>query len=74
MPGLDPVIAVEIDKLIEAGFIRDVQYPKWISNIVIVLKKSGQIRVCVDFRDLNDACRSLKSWWTQPLATRHCHS
>ncbi|KAM2302315.1 hypothetical protein ACFX1S_033139 [Malus domestica] len=71
---LIPRIEVEIDKLIEAGFIRDVQYPKWISNIVIVLKKSGQIRVCVDFRDLNDACRSSKSWWAQPLATRHCHS
>ncbi|KAM1025000.1 hypothetical protein TB2_037605 [Malus domestica] len=56
MPGLDPIIVVEIDKLIEAGFIREVQYPKWISNIIIVLKKSGQIRVCVDFRDLNDAC------------------
>ncbi|KAM1024147.1 hypothetical protein ACFX2C_037459 [Malus domestica] len=61
MPGLDPVIAMhhlaaEIDKLIEARFIREVQYPKWISNIVIVLKKSGQIRVCVDFWDLNDAC------------------
>ncbi|KAM2901555.1 hypothetical protein FF1_007532 [Malus domestica] len=56
MPDLDPIIVVEIDKLIEAGFIREVQYPKWISNIVIVLKKSGQIRVCVDFRDLNDAC------------------
>ncbi|KAB2626360.1 S2-RNase [Pyrus ussuriensis x Pyrus communis] len=53
---LIPQIEVEIDKLIEAGFIREVQYPKWISNIVIVLKKSGQIRVCVDFRDLNDAC------------------
>ncbi|KAM2029233.1 hypothetical protein ACFX16_040763 [Malus domestica] len=51
-----PQIEAEIDKLIEAGFIRDVQYPKWISNIVIVLKKSGQIRVCVDFWDLNDAC------------------
>ncbi|KAM2322635.1 hypothetical protein ACFXTH_019289 [Malus domestica] len=49
-------IEVEIDKLIEAGFIRDVQYPKWISNIVIVLKKSGQIRVCVYFRDLSNAC------------------
>ncbi|KAM1243275.1 hypothetical protein ACFX2G_035556 [Malus domestica] len=49
-------IEAEIDKLIEAGFIREVQYPKWISNIVIVLKKSGQIRVCVDFRDLNDTC------------------
>ncbi|KAM1784985.1 hypothetical protein ACFX12_037942 [Malus domestica] len=52
---LIPQIEVEIDKLIEAGFIREVQYPKWISNIVIVLKKSGQIRVCVDFRNLNDA-------------------
>ncbi|KAM2288941.1 hypothetical protein TB1_029207 [Malus domestica] len=61
MPALDPVINVhhlvaEIDKLIEACFIREVQYPKWISNIVIVLKKYGQIRVYVDFRDLNDAC------------------
>ncbi|KAM2690737.1 hypothetical protein EV1_043866 [Malus domestica] len=53
---LIPQIEAEIDKLIEAGFIREVQYPKWISNIVIVLKKSGQIRVCVDFRDLNNAC------------------
>ena len=53
---LIPQIEAEVDKLIEAGFIREVQYPKWISNIVIVLKKSGQIRVCVDFRDLNDAC------------------
>ena len=32
------------------------QYPNWISNIVIVLKKSGQISVCVDFRNLNDDC------------------
>ncbi|KAM1024146.1 hypothetical protein ACFX2C_037459 [Malus domestica] len=53
---LIPQIEAEIDKLIEARFIREVQYPKWISNIVIVLKKSGQIRVCVDFWDLNDAC------------------
>ncbi|KAM1520347.1 hypothetical protein ACFX1Z_023051 [Malus domestica] len=53
---LIPQIKVEINKLIEASFIREVQYPKWISNIVIVLKKSGQIHVYVDFRDLNDAC------------------
>ncbi|KAM1607184.1 hypothetical protein ACFX1Z_027796 [Malus domestica] len=52
---LIPQIEVEIDKLIKTGFIRVVQYPKWISNVVIVLKKSGQIRVCVDFQDLNDA-------------------
>ncbi|XP_070669143.1 uncharacterized protein [Malus domestica] len=52
---LIPQIEAKIDKLIEACFIRKVQYPKWISNIVLVIKKSGQIRVCVDFRDLNDA-------------------
>ncbi|KAK4382998.1 Transposon Tf2-11 polyprotein [Sesamum angolense] len=28
----------------------------WISSIVPVRKKNGQIRVCVDFRDLNNAC------------------
>ena len=38
------------------GFIREVQYPEWIANIVPVKKKNGQIRVCVDFRDLNSAC------------------
>ncbi|XP_024172199.1 uncharacterized protein LOC112178258 [Rosa chinensis] len=51
-----PQIEAEVDKLIAAGFIREVQYPKWIANIVPVKKKNGQLRVCVNFRDLNDAC------------------
>ncbi|RVW19841.1 Transposon Ty3-I Gag-Pol polyprotein [Vitis vinifera] len=38
------------------SFIRKVKYPTWISNIVPVKKKNGQIHVCVDFRDLNNAC------------------
>lgn len=45
-----------MDKFIAAGFMREVQYPKWISNIVPVRKKNRQVRVCVDFRDLNAAC------------------
>nr|XP_009757669.1 PREDICTED: uncharacterized protein LOC104210465 [Nicotiana sylvestris] len=49
-------IEVEVNKLIEAGFIREVKYPSCISNIVPVKKKNGQIRICVDFRDLNKAC------------------
>ncbi|XP_050128475.1 uncharacterized protein LOC126605154 [Malus sylvestris] len=53
---LIPQVEAEIDMLIETCLIREVQYPKWISNIVIVLKKSRQIRVYVDFHDLNDAC------------------
>ncbi|XP_019262764.1 PREDICTED: uncharacterized protein LOC109240565 [Nicotiana attenuata] len=55
-PELVFQIKVEVNKLIEAGFIREVKYPSWISNIVPVKKKNGQIRVCVDFRDLNKAC------------------
>ena len=42
--------------MIEVGFIREVKYPTWIGNIVPVKKKNGQIRVCVDFIDLNNAC------------------
>ncbi|KAL0419155.1 UNVERIFIED_CONTAM: Transposon Tf2-12 polyprotein [Sesamum radiatum] len=46
----------EVNKLIKVAFIREVKYPMWISSIVPVRKKNGQIRVCVDFRDLNNAC------------------
>ena len=55
-PELVPEIEKEVNKLIEAGFIREVKYPTWIANIVPVRKKNGQLRICVDFRDLNSAC------------------
>ena len=64
-PELIPQIKGEVNKLIEAGFIREVKYPTWISNIVLVRKKNGQIRVCVDFCDLNRAC--LKDEFPLPL-------
>ncbi|KAG9454307.1 hypothetical protein H6P81_007211 [Aristolochia fimbriata] len=54
-PELVPKIEKEVDKLIAANFIREVKYPSWIANIVPVKKKTSQIRVCVDFRDLNKA-------------------
>ncbi|XP_074265356.1 uncharacterized protein LOC141587786 [Silene latifolia] len=55
-PELVPEIEKEVNKLIEAGFIREVKYSTWIANIVPVRKKNGQLRICVDFRDLSDAC------------------
>ncbi|KAL0317325.1 UNVERIFIED_CONTAM: Retrovirus-related Pol polyprotein from transposon [Sesamum angustifolium] len=55
-PELIPLIEDEGNKLIEVGFIREVKYPMWISSFVPVRKKNGQIQVCVDFRDLNNAC------------------
>ena len=46
----------EIEKLLKAGFIKPIKHPTWLANVVPVKKKNGQIRVCVDFRDLNKAC------------------
>jgi hypothetical protein len=45
----------EVERLIEANFIRPCRYAEWISNIVHVYKKNGKMRVCIDFRDLNRA-------------------
>ena len=44
-------------KLKRAGAIKDVFYPEWLANTVVVKKKSGKWRVCVDFMDLNKACQ-----------------
>ena len=50
------IIQIEVDNLLSAGFIREVKYPEWVANVVVVLKKGGKWRVCVDYTDLNEAC------------------
>lgn len=39
-----------------AGFIREVHYPEWLTNVVLVKKANGKWRMCVDFTNLNKAC------------------
>ena len=39
-----------------AGFIREVYYPNWLANVVLVKKTNRKLRMCVDFIDLNKAC------------------
>ena len=46
----------EVAKLKRVGAIKEVFYPEWLANTVVVKKKSGKWRVCVDFTDLNKAC------------------
>ena len=45
----------EFEKLLKAKFIRLTRYVQWLANIVLVMKKNGKLRVCVDFRDVNVA-------------------
>ena len=43
-------------KLKQAGAFKEVFYLDWLANTVVVKKKNGKWRVCVDFIDLNKAC------------------
>ena len=54
-PKRDNVIKDEVQKLMAAKFIREVYYPDWSANIVMVKKAIGKWRMCVDFTDLNKA-------------------
>jgi hypothetical protein len=33
---------VEVQRLLEVGFIREMQYPTWLANMVMVKKKNGK--------------------------------
>ncbi|RVW17189.1 Transposon Tf2-12 polyprotein [Vitis vinifera] len=55
-PDRQKIIRNEIDKLLEVGFIREVDYPDWLANVVVIPKKEGKWRVCVDYTNLNNAC------------------
>uniref|UniRef100_A0A2N9HPE1 Uncharacterized protein n=1 Tax=Fagus sylvatica TaxID=28930 RepID=A0A2N9HPE1_FAGSY len=46
----------EVERLLKIGAIREILYPQWLSNTVVVKKKNGKWRVCMDFTDLNKAC------------------
>ena len=55
-PERDQAIAEKVTKLLTAGFIREVYYPDWLANVILVKKANGKWRMCVDFTDLNKAC------------------
>ncbi|XP_074326812.1 uncharacterized protein LOC141664756 [Apium graveolens] len=46
----------EVERLLDAGFIEPVQFPTWISNVVLVKKSNGKWRMCIDYSDVNRAC------------------
>ena len=54
-PRIEQQVKEGLEDLLKAGFIRTIDYPDWLANIVVVPKKSGKVRICIDFRDLNKA-------------------
>ena len=52
-PERNKVVMDEVNKLLAANFIREVHYPEWLANVVMVKKANGKWRMYVDFTDLN---------------------
>ena len=63
-PNLESQIKTELNKLLKAKIIFPVRHSNWVSNMVPVRKKNGDIRICIDFRNLNKA--SLKDNFPLP--------
>jgi hypothetical protein len=50
-------IGVEVNRLLDANFIREIKESEWLANTVMVPKKDTDIlRMCVDFTLLNKHC------------------
>jgi hypothetical protein len=69
-PRYTAMVKEELDKLLEAGFIRPMEIIEWVSPMVLALKKNGKLRVCVNYKALNKVtkkyrypCHSVKKYW-----------
>jgi hypothetical protein len=49
-------IEAQVKELLDVGFIREIQYSKWLSNVVMVKKANDKWRMCTDYTNLNKAC------------------
>jgi hypothetical protein len=50
------IIGEEVHKLLTARFIKEVHHPDWLANPLLVTKKNGKMRMCVNYTSLNKAC------------------
>ncbi|GAA0158496.1 hypothetical protein LIER_15504 [Lithospermum erythrorhizon] len=49
-------VRIEVELLLKADAIRELQFPEWIANVVLVKKPNGTWRMCTHFTTLNKAC------------------
>jgi hypothetical protein len=55
-PKYKKKVKIELDRILEAGIIEPVKESEWISPMVVKDKKTGELRICVYLKKLNDAC------------------
>ena len=55
-PERQKAINEEVSKLLQARAIREVDYPDWLANVVLVKKANGKWRLFIDFTNVNRAC------------------
>ena len=55
-PKPAPIVQKELQKMLAAGIIAPTRHSLLCSNLVVVRKKNGSIRICIDFRNLNTSC------------------
>jgi hypothetical protein len=51
------VTKAEVQRLLVTNVFKEVKYSEWLANVVLVPKKNGKMRMCIDFTDLNKACK-----------------
>jgi len=56
-PALKDIVKEELQKLLDAGYIYPISDSEWDSPLVLVKKKNGKWRICVDYRELNKATK-----------------
>ncbi|KAL0457959.1 UNVERIFIED_CONTAM: hypothetical protein Slati_0423100 [Sesamum latifolium] len=69
-PEKDKIIQEEVNKLLTAGHIKEIQFPEWLPNVVLVPKPSGKWRMCIDFRNINKVCP--KDFYPLPRIDQWC--
>jgi hypothetical protein len=52
------VVKAEVHRLLEEKLIELIDYPTWLANVVMVQKKNGKWRMCIDFTNLNKGQRT----------------